>query len=118
MIFCGNCTCRHRIKWCCPLKIGKVSDFMHSNNRSPSSYGRTVYTKPLSDLRLFTKIPRGSGLFKTMMASRTCCERVNNQILHNYVLENSKVRDKKRIALWLNPPTFLSNPNHYYTSFV
>lgn len=100
MVFGGNCSSRHRIKWRCPLKTGKVSECKHSKDCSPSPYGRTVYTKPLSDLRLFTKIPRNSDLFKTKMASRTCCERVNNRILHNYDLENSKVRGKKRIAFW------------------
>lgn len=100
MVFWGNCPGRHRIKWRCPLKTGKLSECKCSNDCSPSPYGRTVYTKPLSDLRLFTKIPRNSDLFKTKMASRTCCERINNRILHNYGLENSKVRGKKRIAFW------------------
>ena len=100
MVYWGNCASRHRIKWRCPLVTVKLSECKCSGDCSPSSYGRTVYTKPLSDLRLFTKIPRNSALFKSKMASRTCCERVNNRILHNYDLENSKVRGKKRIAFW------------------
>ena len=67
---------------------------------SPSPYGRTIYTHPDWDLRLFTTIPRGSAQWKAKMAERTAAERVNNRILHDYAIERSKVRGKKRISFF------------------
>ena len=57
-------------------------------------------------MRLFTRIPRGSDQFKTIMRERTASERVNNRILHNYGLENSKVRGKKRISIFATIAAF------------
>ena len=101
MVFCGNFPSRHRIKCNCPLKTSEVSDYKCSNDSSLFHYGRTAYTtytKTPSDLRLFSKISCDLDLFKTKMASRTCCERINNRIFHNYCLENSKVRDNKALS--------------------
>jgi hypothetical protein len=92
----GNDRCR--IKWRCPRVLGKCETCAACNSCSHSSYGRVVYTKPEWDLRLFTRIPRGSDPFKAKMKERTAAERVNNRILHHYELENSKVRGKKRIS--------------------
>ena len=89
---------RCRIKWRCPRVLGKCEASEACGNCSPSSYGRVVYTKPEWDLRLFTKIPRGSLRFKRIMKERTAAERVNNRILHHYGLERSKMRGKKRIS--------------------
>ena len=96
--FCGNDRCR--IKWRCPRVLGKCDFCEACNSCSPSSYGRVVYTKPEWDLRLFTRIPRGSDRFKQLMKERTATERVNNRILNNYGLEKSKVRGKKRISFF------------------
>jgi hypothetical protein len=96
--FCGKDRCR--IKWRCPRACGVCEPSGPCSNCSPSPYGRVVYTKPEWDLRLFTRIPRGSGQFKAVMKERTAAERVNNRILHHYGLENSKVRGKKRISFF------------------
>jgi hypothetical protein len=96
--YCGNG--RNRIKWRCPRVLGKCEPCAACASCSPSPYGRVVYTKPEWDLRLFTKIPRGSDHFKQIMKERTAAERVNNRILHHYGLENSKVRGKKRISFF------------------
>jgi hypothetical protein len=96
--FCGNDRCR--IKWRCPRACGKCEPSNACNGCSPSDYGRVVYTKPEWDLRLFTKIPRGSDRFKLKMNERTAAERVNNRILNHYGLEQSKVRGKKRISFF------------------
>ena len=96
--FSANDRCR--IKWRCPRVLGKCERCEACNDCSPSPYGRTVYTKPEWDLRLFTRIPRGSERFKEKMRERTAAERVNNRILHHYGLENSKVRGKKRISFF------------------
>jgi hypothetical protein len=96
--FCGKDRCR--IKWRCPRVLGKAKPCETCSNCSPSAYGRVIYTKPDWDLRLFTKIPRGSTSWKTIMKLRTADERVNNRILHHYGVENSKVRGKKRISFF------------------
>jgi hypothetical protein len=100
MVHWGFCQDRCRIKWRCPQACGKCDPTAACVNCSPSPYGRVVYTKPEWDLRLFTRIPRGSEHFKQVMKKRTAAERVNNRILHNYGLENSKMRGKKRISFF------------------
>lgn len=102
--FCGKDRCR--MKWRCPRALSKCESSPACLNCSTSSYGRVVYTKPEWDLRLFTKIPRGSQGFKNKMKERTAAERVNNRILHNYGLENSKVRGKKRISFFATIAAF------------
>lgn len=94
--FCGKDRCR--IKWRCPRVLGKCELSDACSLCSTSAYGRVVYTKPDWDLRLFSRIPRGSDLWKSFMKQRTAAERVNNRILHNYGLEASKMRGKKRIS--------------------
>ena len=89
---------RCRLKWRCPMACGKLCE--NCVHCSQSSYGRTVYTKPDWDLRLFTRIPRGSTKWKAVFKERTAAERVNNRILHHYGLENSKSRGKKRISFF------------------
>jgi hypothetical protein len=102
--FCGKDRCR--IKYRCPRALGKVKPCAACERCSPSSYGRVVYTKPTWDLRLFTKIPRGSKLWKLKMKARTSSERVNNRILHHYGIENSKTRGKKRISFFVTAAAF------------
>ncbi len=92
--FCGKDRCR--LKWRCPKALGKPYDNCTGCSHTP--YGRTAYTKPDWDLRLFTKIPRGSLKWKTIMKHRTTAERVNNRILNHYGVEGSRVRGKKRIS--------------------
>ena len=94
--FCGSDRCR--VKWRCPKACGKPCE--NCVGCSQTKYGRTKYTKPEWDLRLFTRIPRGSPKWKALMNERTAAERVNNRILHHYGLENSKVRSKKRISFF------------------
>jgi len=100
MVHWGHDNSRNRIKWRCPRVLGKCESCVACESCSLSQYGRVVYTKPKLDLRLFTKIPRGSDRFKQIMKERTAAERVNNRILHHYGLENSKVRGKKRISFF------------------
>jgi len=91
---------RCRLKWRCPRVLGKAEACSACENCSKSAYGRVIYTKPSWDLRLFTKIPRGSERWKLKMNERTAAERVNNRILNNYGIENSKTRGKKRISFF------------------
>ncbi|MEI7961883.1 MAG: transposase, partial [archaeon] len=98
MIYNGYCVNRHRLKWRCPRFTKKANLCNECQGCSKSSYGRVKYTKPKWDLRLFTKIPRGSEEWKQKMKERTAAERVNNRVLNNYGIENSKQRGKKRIS--------------------
>lgn len=91
---------RCRIKYRCPLACGKISSCKNKCNCSPSNYGRTVYIKADWDLRLFTKIPRGSDLWKKKMRSRTSIERLNNRFLNNYSIQYIKNRTKKRLSFF------------------
>jgi hypothetical protein len=102
--FCGKDRCR--IKWRCPFVLGKCDISKACLDCSDSLYGRVVYTKPDWDLRLFTKIPRGSDRFKVKMRERTAAERVNNRILNHYGLEASKTRGKKRISFFATVAAF------------
>jgi hypothetical protein len=96
--FCGKDRCR--LKWRCPRVLGKVEACDACEKCSPSNYGRVIYTKPSWDLRLFTKIPRGTERWKLKMNERTAAERVNNRILNHYGIENTKQRGKKRISFF------------------
>jgi len=89
---------RCRIKWRCPRVLGECSACEACQNCSKSPYGRTVYTHPNWDLRQFTTIPRGTLQWTNKMKERTAAERVNNRILNDYGVENSKARGKKHIS--------------------
>jgi len=102
MIYWGaNPNDHSRIKWRCPRHAGKKKlrpePCEVCNSCSPSSYGRTTYTKPDWDVRLFTTIPRGTDKWKSLMKERTAAERVNNRILNDYGIGITKQRGKKRI---------------------
>jgi hypothetical protein len=100
MVNWGFQTDRCRIKWRCPLVLGKVESCSCKDKCSPSPYGRTVYTKPSWDLRIFTPVPRGSENWKQEMKNRTSVERVNKRILNDYGLEKARARGKKRLSFW------------------
>ena len=92
---------RCRIKYRCPLVLGRIKSCDCKEQCSPSAYGRCIYIKPTWDLRLFTIVPRGSDEWKEQMKSRTTSERVNKRILNDYGLELSHTRGKKR-TFWLS----------------
>lgn len=100
MLYAGYSKGRSRIKWRCPRAFtqGGLERYRPCPNCSESSYGRVVHTKPSWDIRLFTRIPRGSDEWKAKMRQRTAAERVNNRILHDYEIEGGDTRGKKRIS--------------------
>jgi len=100
MIYNGFCNDRCRLKWRCPRVAKGVKPSDSCDSCSPSPYGRVIYTKPDWDLRLFTRIPRGSDAWKDKMKQRTAAERVNNRILNDYGIEDDATRGKKRIAFF------------------
>jgi len=100
MSFWGYCKSRHRIKWRCSLATGKGKSCDHKTSCSPSAYGRTFYTKPKDDPRLFTTIPRDSIEWKELFKRRSSAERVNTRILIDYELERHSSRSKKVWSFW------------------
>ena len=98
MVYHGFCNDRCRLKWRCPRIAAALKPCDACASCSPSSYGRVIYTKPDWDPRLFTKIPRGSDTWKDKMKQRTAAERVNDRILIDYGVENTRARGKKRIS--------------------
>jgi len=98
MIFNGFCNDRCRFKWRCPRVVKGTTPSEACSVCSPSSYGRVIYTKPDWDLRLFTRIPRGSDAWKDKVKQRTAAERVNDRILIDYGVEAAPTRSKKRIS--------------------
>ena len=100
MVYNGYCKGRSRIKWRCQRVNyhDGLNTFPPCPGCSQSPYGRVIYTKPDWDLRLFTRIPRGSDAWKSVMKERTAAERVNDRILNDYGVEGGHVRGKKRIS--------------------
>jgi len=98
MVFWGYEKDRNRLKWRCPLAAGsrKAKDQIKCDSPcSPSAYGRTVYTKPRDDLRLFTKTPRNSKAWKDVFKRRTSSERSFDRMKVDYELERCRVRSCK-----------------------
>jgi len=98
MIYNGFSYDRCRFKWRCPRVVKGLSHCDACLNCSPSAYGRVIYTKPDWDLRLFTRIPRASDSWVSIMKERTAAERVNDRILLDYGVEDAPTRGKKRIS--------------------
>lgn len=98
MVYNGFEKSRSRLKWRCPKACGKIQSCSCSEQCSPSPYGRVIYTKPAWDLRLFTKVPRGSKQWKAIYKTRTCSERINNRILNDYKIHSLSMRGKKRYS--------------------
>jgi len=89
---------KYRIKYRCPLVTGKVKSCPYSAQCNKSLYGKTVYFRLASDLRLLTPVPRNSPEWLDTFNDRTASERVNNRILTDYILESSKRYGKMKIA--------------------
>ncbi|MDI6704626.1 MAG: transposase, partial [bacterium] len=91
---------RCRLKWRCPLyKLPYAERITRCENAhicSDTEYGRTIYTHPHWDYRVFTRIPRSSKLWKEKMKRRSSSERCNKRMKVDYELENAKVRSTKQ----------------------
>ena len=98
MVFYGDGVSRPRSKWRCPMVLGKADKSSACDSCSTSPYGRTVYTKPSWDPRIFCNIPRGTDRWTKLMNERTAAERVNKRILIDYGVDGIRRWGKKRIA--------------------
>lgn len=100
MVYWGYSKKRNRIKWRCPLACGRVQECSCRDSCSSSSYGRVFYTKPNTDLRLFTRTVRGSKAWKEVYKRRTTTERSIKRKKIDYRMEYTRVCSKRR-RLWL-----------------
>ena len=87
-------------KFRCPLACSRVKECPCSSECRKSSYGRTVYIKNSSDLRLHPRIPRDSEEYKTIYSERSACERMNDRVLNNYHLQDLKIRGNDHFSFW------------------
>lgn len=84
----GFCPDRARIKWRCPtLSLTHPKPCPLPTPCSPAPYGRTVYTYPKTNPRLFTPIPRNTPLWKTHENFRSCAERSVKRKKEDFVLD-------------------------------
>lgn len=98
MVFCGYQKDRNRMKWRCPNIAGSKrskSRVSCDSPCSPSAYGRTVYTKPRDDLRLFTPTPRNSKAWRDVYKLRSGSERSFSRKKKDYELERCRVKGLK-----------------------
>lgn len=89
---------KYRIKYRCPAIVGKVKHCPFFYNCNKTHYGKIVYHRLASDLRLLTPIPRGSQEWIDTYKLRTASERVNNRILTDFLLERPKRYGKIKLA--------------------
>jgi hypothetical protein len=82
-----------RKKWRCPKAKGTTIDC--PNPCSDAKYGRNFQTYPKDDLRIFTKIPRGSEKWKLVYNKRTSSERTNKREKVDYQLEAGRHKSTK-----------------------
>jgi hypothetical protein len=91
---------KSRIKFRCPAIAGKVKSCPYFHNCNKSLYGKIVYLRLISNLRLLTPVPRGTPEWDEVYKQRTASERVNNRILTDYLLERPKRYGKNKIAFF------------------
>jgi len=89
---------KYRIKYRCPMATGKVKSCPYDQQCNKSLYGKIVYFRLASDIRLLTPVPRDSQQWKETYKRRTASERVNNRILNDYELEARKRYGKSRLC--------------------
>ncbi len=84
---------QNRQKWRCPLACG-----VKNTCKTPCStakYGRTFHTFSKDNLRLFSKTPRSSVVWKLNYKRRTSIERSNKREKIDYRLESGRHRSTK-----------------------
>jgi hypothetical protein len=99
LIYQGLCTDRLRLKWRCPLAVQRLplTDCPHfAQDCSDSSYGRTIYTYPQTNYRLFTRLPRGSLLWKLHADRRSCAERSVKRKKLDCGLDHTRIAGRER----------------------
>jgi hypothetical protein len=88
-----------RLKWRCPLAakglpLATCPHFAHEC--SDSSYGRTVYTYPRQNYRLFSRLRRGSPLWEVHADRRSCAERSIKRKKLDFGLDYTRIAGRHR----------------------
>ena len=99
LIYQGYCTDRLRLKWRCPRAVQHLplTDCPHfAHECSDSTYGRTIYTYPKTNYRLFTRLPRGSLLWELHADRRTCAERSIKRKKLDCGLDHTRLAGRER----------------------
>jgi hypothetical protein len=99
MLYQGYSAKRMRLKWRCPLAakglpLATCPHFAHEC--SDSSYGRTVYTYPRQNYRLFSRLRRGSPLWELHADLRSCAERSIKRKKLDYGLDHAHLAGRQR----------------------
>ena len=99
LIYQGFCPDRLRLKWRCPLAVQHVPltncpHFAHDCSDSP--YGRTIYTYPQTNYRLFTRLPRGSLVWELHADHRSCAERSVKRKKLDCGLDHARLAGRER----------------------
>ncbi len=99
MSYAGFCADRLRLKWRCPLAVRHqaLTDCPHfAHDCSDSPYGRTIYTYPPTNYRLFTRLPRGSLLWELHADRRSCAERSVKRKKLDFSLNHTRIAGRQR----------------------
>lgn len=94
---------RDRIKWRCPIKAVKKNQSLkcdYIDICSPSDYGRTVYTHPGDNHRLYPPVARDSQEWKDTYKHRTSAERVFKREKEDFKLSCFRTRSKERLLFY------------------
>jgi hypothetical protein len=99
MTYHGFEQARQRLKWRCPLAakglpLAPCPHFAHDCSASP--YGRTVYTSPPDNYRLFSPLRRGSRLWELHADRRTCAERSIKRKKLDFGLDHTHIAGRPR----------------------
>ena len=99
MSYQGFCAQRQRLKWRCPLAAHQLplTDCSHfAHDCSDSAYGRTVYTYPPDNYRLFSPLRRNSLLWELHADRRTCAERSIKRKKLDFGLDHPRMAGRER----------------------
>lgn len=89
---------KYRIKYRCPMVTGKLRDCPFDDSCNKTHYGKILYLRLASNLRLLTPVPRDSEQWRILYKQRSTSERVNNRILTDYQLEQPKRYGKAKLT--------------------
>ena len=98
MVKFGYDKSRYRIKYRCPLVLGKIDYCPCEAQCKSSDYGKTAYVKTLDSPRDNLPVPYHSDQWNNIYKSRTCTERINTRILNDYKQHGTYVREGAKHA--------------------
>lgn len=98
MVKFGYDKTRYRIKYRCPLALGKIDHCPNEDKCRSSEYGKTAYVKTLDSPRDNLPVQYRSDRWLNIYKNRTCTERINTRILNDYKQHGTYVREGAKHA--------------------